>query len=625
MSAIKNKSLMRTLLCAVSFALSLGLLRADVVYVAAELPEGSDGSGSSWANAMVSISAACEKAKTNGGEVWLKSGVYLLEATTPLYSGLKIRGGFAGLTDETSSDDADPKSNPTIITSDKDGTGKWGYKNMAGTYIPSQVPVREGLSINLPPDDLRPESEFSVIVGYYNPAVSCFSDTSGNLTDVAVSGITFCALTASAIEIASGTKAEISNCRFAACNSYAQDSYGGIKSKGILNVSNCEFIGCNSAINQGEGAGGTDNTVSDCVFFSCGRGKSVNRRAGIHFWVPASRLKISRCVFKSCREVGYFGCAQGSVMEDCLIEDCRASSYYFNIDIDRCVFRANTLNCGEINSGSVQGIVDLNGANLILRDTLFERNSTIGELADGATAQTLMASCVTIMQNSDKPVILNCSFVSNSVVTATESDLLKKGCVVLKGKDLNSSVALVNCAFKDNRGAADLCCFNQAGASFPDRISVAVVNSIFSGADESYVPFEIDAEIKPFIANSNIMNFDRDPNLINEKSPLSTLTALDPKFAGVRTGNNGVSALMLKSESPLRKAGCVVYRSQSGEYWIKAPETLWKLRCMTYFSAIGQEEYAALSVDAWGQPREEGRIALGPVNPAPLGFKLIVR
>ena len=76
------------------------------------------GDGSSWADATT-IADALAAAAANGGEVWLKEGVYALAATTTytLSAPVSVRGGFAG----TEGDPADRKEG-TISTLDGNGT-----------------------------------------------------------------------------------------------------------------------------------------------------------------------------------------------------------------------------------------------------------------------------------------------------------------------------------------------------------------------------------------------------------------------------------------------------------------------------------------------------------------------
>lgn len=633
MNKAKQKVNVRLALAGALVTGAIGLADAGVIHVAPELPEGSDGSGSSWANAMADIPAACAAAKGNGDEVWMKTGVYPLVSTTSLYSGLKVIGGFAGLDSETSAADANPVANPTIITNDKDGSGKWYYKDKNSTWIYSQVPVREGLTINMPPDDLRPEGVFQMIIGSYNPVLSCFADSSGSLADVVISGLTFCTITIQPIDIGLGSEVEISKCRFVACNCYQSTTGAAIKSKGVLNVHDSDFIGCNCAILQDNAPAGSESVVSNCTFMSCSRRNDSNNRSGIHFWVPAARLRMSHCTFKTCREVGYFGVAAGSIMEDCVVEDCRWSSYYYNVDIARCVFRNNTLDFGAVSALSY-AIVDLNGNTLTVSDTLFERNRSIGELAETATAQTMLASCATIVQNTDHPVFLNCSFVSNEVVTTSKSDLLKTGTILLQGNEGSRSVAMINCTFRDNLGAPELCCFKKTGSGHPEQISVAVVNSIFRGADSSsYVPFEIETDIMPGIYNCNIMNFDPSKITTDAMVPTTGVTTEDTEFGAIKVGENGVYAQTLCANTPFRKAGRPFWTSADGRYWIHDPNVTivaarWRnlrnVRAWVFDNTL-PEISTTIPADAFGRERVEKSVALGPANPDPLGMMILLR
>ena len=82
---------------------------------------GSDGSGSSWANAFTSLSSALTAA-VSGDEIWVKSGIYTPGAartdTCTLKNGVSIYGGFAGT--ETLRTQRDPATSVTILSSDID-------------------------------------------------------------------------------------------------------------------------------------------------------------------------------------------------------------------------------------------------------------------------------------------------------------------------------------------------------------------------------------------------------------------------------------------------------------------------------------------------------------------------
>ena len=83
---------------------------ADVIYVA---PDG-EGEGTSWSDPAPITTAIAAAVAAEGGEVWLKEGWYDLKAAIPLSTNVIVRGGFAG--DETSADEADPKTHQTVLS-----------------------------------------------------------------------------------------------------------------------------------------------------------------------------------------------------------------------------------------------------------------------------------------------------------------------------------------------------------------------------------------------------------------------------------------------------------------------------------------------------------------------------
>ncbi len=93
----------------------LGGLQAQVVYVNAAASGAND--GSSWANAFTSLDAALATAPT--GEVWIAAGVYTPDSSFTVSTALSLLGGFAGT--ETMASQADPATNPTILSGDQNG------------------------------------------------------------------------------------------------------------------------------------------------------------------------------------------------------------------------------------------------------------------------------------------------------------------------------------------------------------------------------------------------------------------------------------------------------------------------------------------------------------------------
>ena len=91
-------------------------------------PDGT-GDGSTWAQAT-SLTNALALAKPNGGEIWMKKGVYTMTANCPTFSPQQIavvRGGFAGTEealgdrpgDELSTIDGDDRYSPMIVNNSR--------------------------------------------------------------------------------------------------------------------------------------------------------------------------------------------------------------------------------------------------------------------------------------------------------------------------------------------------------------------------------------------------------------------------------------------------------------------------------------------------------------------------
>lgn len=92
-------------------------LFAQVVYVDASADGGNN--GSSWANAFTTLETALAAA-ASGEEVWIASATYLAPSNSFFVTkNLTLIGGFAGT--ESSADQANPLTNPTILSGDVNG------------------------------------------------------------------------------------------------------------------------------------------------------------------------------------------------------------------------------------------------------------------------------------------------------------------------------------------------------------------------------------------------------------------------------------------------------------------------------------------------------------------------
>lgn len=125
---MKLLSLRSCLLAAVAAAgiAAQGEVKVVRVVPNAEAPENPD--GTSWETAYGDIKTAYESLGAEGGEVWIKKGLYVMSNAVEMAANIGVYGGFAGT--ETSRAAADPKNNMTLITGDQELND--GY--MSGSY-----------------------------------------------------------------------------------------------------------------------------------------------------------------------------------------------------------------------------------------------------------------------------------------------------------------------------------------------------------------------------------------------------------------------------------------------------------------------------------------------------------
>lgn len=115
------------------------------------------GTGSSWENALNSVSAAIDRAQA-GDEIWVAQGVYVPRGTEPtasfqLKDGVALYGGFVGL--EVRREDRDPSRYRTVLSGDRNGDDAAGRfddnvyhvvtaENVRGETILDGVTVQHG-------------------------------------------------------------------------------------------------------------------------------------------------------------------------------------------------------------------------------------------------------------------------------------------------------------------------------------------------------------------------------------------------------------------------------------------------------------------------------------------------
>ena len=633
------------------------LLSAGVIYVTPELPEGSDGSGSSWANAMNDVAAACLAASKldGGGEVWLKKGYHLynIYAGMPIYSNVKVIGGFAG--DETSSADADPKANPTVIgclthTNGAKYTPKWFVRTFSATTKLAtssyEVLDRTTWRLNLPPESWygdypRTEHyiEASSAGGQY-----CFRDQTGGVTGAVLKGLTIYGYFGSAIEVGQNSEVEIDSCLIVACGK-------GVKSSGFVDLHDTDFVGCsNQPISHGNSSTDKRRSVVRCSVQYClsGDGSILSLGTGLS--------DVKGCTFRrnwTTGSSGMFGHLPGhGTVEDTLFEDNVVANpanvsgsgmlYTLSRDYVRCVFRGNEMKHVEASKWTSHALIRCNGGK-VFRDTVFENNKVGGSRAQSSTAMHTWAPTIALIDDASSLVCINCSFVNNTNDVACSS-YDRSGTVVSTVNGLKSGFAFLNCVFSGNRAPADV---YMQGTVSAENAPLTAFNTIFHSDVADYLPFSFSSLVSPGLANCCISRWEevKDSIPTGNNGYLYNITDQDPKLdRSVKTGENGVVALGVGPESPYRKTGRGIWKSSDNRYWFydDNPDLghTWRWRNVAdkriqantgaYMTSspppgINADFSSPLAPDAFGAARKLGKVAYGPINAAPLGLVILLR
>ena len=121
--------------------ISDGITCKSVVFV----KSGSNGTGTSWSNALGTVDAGLAAA-TSGGEVWVAQGTYTVPTTPKTFtmvSGAGLYGGFNG--DESSREKRSPKNHETILDGNKLGSVVAIPANADANTIIDGFTIRNGI------------------------------------------------------------------------------------------------------------------------------------------------------------------------------------------------------------------------------------------------------------------------------------------------------------------------------------------------------------------------------------------------------------------------------------------------------------------------------------------------
>ncbi|MEM9836106.1 MAG: right-handed parallel beta-helix repeat-containing protein [Bacteroidota bacterium] len=423
-------------------------LRAQTIYVNGSASGNND--GGSWTDAFTTLDGALAAANS-GDAIWLAAGTYVPDSTFTLSTDVRILGGFAGT--ETGADQADPATNLTVLSGDKDGDDIAGEFNMNRgdngriMFIPDSLSgtvVLSGLNFRGGQTEETPEGEF--IDDYSGGAILAYGQTEitacNFVENVADFGAGVAFLGAGA---AGSTLSDISaddNLVYSLGVVYSINSgsitvrrssfNGNTMNRGCIyatssdgiTVDSCTFTG-NSAFQRGTSIGAvrtTAVTVTNCIFTN---NFAQDFAPGIYLFTdgetPAdpNDYLIENCIFQGNtsdeRAGAIYLVRANSTIRNCIFQDNTAtqfrggSIYFFDEGqahvLENCIFQNN-------NSGAIGNNIYQQGlARLDFKNCQFSGNGNLENTADGGAISIIGNS-----ELSDTPIEINidsCTFSQN--------------------------------------------------------------------------------------------------------------------------------------------------------------------------------------------------------------------
>lgn len=615
-----------------------------------EAPAGSDGSGSSWANATDDIAAAIQDAGRYRGELWLKEGVYAVPATPwAILSNVGVYGGFAGT--ETARNEADPTTHVTVLTGDVGQDDYWKPNNTEPEAKDKMVFDYANRRF-LPPEEEEGVYSMAAVNGTTRGYAFQASD-SGIATNAVFSGLTFARLAMWALRCTSdaiGSQLTVEDCAFYACGTESQGS-GCIDCYGAVTVRNCTFAQCHGGIVVEQCALGGASLVEDCTFEGC--------RARMHYIVSmnntASAAMVKRCVFRrNCLSATKMTLVNFRSSPSSTLEDSRFEGNCFlrlnnqtevvqgaltvpGAKVLRCAFIGNT-NATHMAKGDYAAVFYQNAnANTLVRDSYFADNAM---LVTNASSAANAASVAVVI--SGTMTFLNCTVADN--VTKAASGYASTA--ALYASNQNGGLAAVNSVFAGNviEGGTGSAEFVRTMAFANNYYGMAAVNSVFYNEAEGYKPIYLKTSGQPMIiVSSYLSNVNADGGDYSFSGNFATygvwrdvVAEGGPGLRDVKTdATTGVKAMGVTKGSALAKSGVPVYLASDGFVYIYDDVSTvsgtkpWR-RVVSpqqgiYASVTGLTKDAGLVADAFGQARVVGKVAAGPLNAPMGGFVLIIR
>ena len=475
-----------------------------IVYVA---PDGT-GAGTSWADAMGDVSNAYASAAAfadggfDRGEVWIKSGRYLVRKPIEMQTGVAVRGGFLGTESSASSATRD---NLTVLHGDVNGNDFWAPETVSPaaedrTYIWSG----DGKMTFNPPNPDGADDRWTMNIGGDNGSW-CFQGTQPEVAGAEFTGLTFSCFAYHAIHVTTnaGYTVTVSNCNFYAASGSQNNNEGyAIYLKSAeARVSDCVFHGGVAGLMMvTHSAAPQTNIVTDCTF------RDIWRNAMRVYDINASNVwRISRCRFyrNYCNDSGlcpgiYLGRQKDAlqchdfIASDCVFSECRLTRNSAGVlgynggyggtgpyIFERCDFSDNvgTNTTADFATVCRTGIL---GTRYLFKDCSF-RNNRVYYSGAGRAASVLMVNTSNSYIN-----FLNCTFTGNFVSAIGEGGASTCGTLVLL--TANGRLSVVHSVFDGNYvgGGATNAEIAVAGDGYNSKLVVAA--SILNGNAPDYSP-----------------------------------------------------------------------------------------------------------------------------------------
>ena len=622
----------------------------------ADVPENSNLSGDSWANATDDIQAAIAEAGRYRGEVWVRAGRYVPPASGyVLKPNVALVGGFAGT--ETSRAQADPAANVTCFSGDVEDNSYWNRLNSK----------RNGWNGITPRTNVWHNGEFNFSAEMLDQYVALLPNGNswGNIdrgflingaTNTAFYGITFTLFRINAIEdsVGNGGCITIDNCKFLANNTDNNSSYEAIsltKAGTWLEVRNSCFAGnarCIDITALQSPPSGT-NTFNNVVFF----GNTGSSGGGcISLYGNGVNILVEDCTFS--RNVSMPWCCgiQFGSGSNCDIATVRNSSFTGNMAfgaaygllryssgltitgdakacrVENCTFTGNTYDTVDAdNTDPHSAVITRTANNTVQVDACYFADNQI-IVTNGMKA----ATCGTIAaanNSGGELLFVNCTLERNAAnqTSLDPASLAKVGTFATHG---NSRLGLVHCIVTDSLLADGIPEFVIREQNLGHTFSL--VNTVARNTSAGYTPIELvnsGTTYAPNIMHTVASGLDTAASGWADTSytVITNVSGATAELKARHAESPDGTLLMrgLQASSPFARTGRSVYRQASnGRYYVYLPElnATYPWRCVSDV----QSTLSAASIngtteppiaDAFGNARLHGKIAYGPLNAAP--------